>query len=171
MTIRPLTPLDTIILNGTVVTAADIARYDIGIKDGKIAVLAPAGSLADPPSPTTRIIDAQGAYVMPGGVDAHVHLAEPQLFGKGKAADDYCTGILSLARVAGERVIVMANWHRHKIRHRRRHNNNNRLRATRQILALAHQSPRRDRLKGRGGRILRLLFPPPHREPDTRSTR
>ncbi|CEL11036.1 Putative Catalytic activity: dihydropyrimidinase catalyzes the conversion of 5 [Aspergillus calidoustus] len=106
MTIRPLTPLDTIILNGTVVTAADIARYDIGIKDGKIALLAPAGSLADPPSPTTRIIDAQGAYVMPGGVDAHVHLAEPQLFGKGKAADDYCTGTKSA--IAGGTTTIIA---------------------------------------------------------------
>jgi hypothetical protein len=165
MTIRPLTPLDTIILNGTVVTAADIGRYDIGTKDGKIAILAPAGSLADPPSPATRIIDAQGAYVMPGGVDAHVHLAEPQLFGKGKAADDYCTGIYPGDLFSVQRD-VRANTHRHEIRNRWRHNNNNRLRPTRQTITVPHKSPRRDRRESREGRILRLLVPPPHRKPD-----
>ncbi|KAL2827778.1 putative allantoinase [Aspergillus cavernicola] len=104
MTIRTISPLDCIILNGTVVTAADIARYDIGIKDGKVSILAPALSLAD--SPATRVIDAQGAYVMPGGIDAHVHLAEPQLFGKGKAADDYTTGTKSA--IAGGTTTIIA---------------------------------------------------------------
>lgn len=52
---------DCIVLNGTVVTAADIGRYDIGIKDGKIHMLAPALSLANVPA--SRVIDAEGAYV------------------------------------------------------------------------------------------------------------
>lgn len=54
--------LDCLVIDGTVVTASDTGRYDIGIKDGKIAVLAPARSLLS--SPTSRLIDAQGAYVM-----------------------------------------------------------------------------------------------------------
>jgi hypothetical protein len=53
--------LDCVVLNGTVVTSGDVGRYDIGIKNGKIAVLAEAGSLIN--IPTTRLIDAQGAYV------------------------------------------------------------------------------------------------------------
>jgi dihydropyrimidinase len=102
----PFGPFDCIVLNGTVVTAADVGRYDIAIKDGKIALLAPSLSLRDVPA--ERVIDAEGAYVMvcsslilhfqaltnvqPGGVDAHVHLAEPELFGKGRPADDYTSG-------------------------------------------------------------------------------
>lgn len=53
--------LDCVVLDGTVVTASDTGRYDIGIKDGKIALLAPARSLAK--APVKRIIDAEGAYV------------------------------------------------------------------------------------------------------------
>ncbi|EAW14617.1 hydantoinase/dihydropyrimidinase family protein [Aspergillus clavatus NRRL 1] len=97
-------PLDCIILNGTVVTAADIGRYDIGIKDGKVALLAPAQALAT--TPAARVIDAEGAYVMPGGVDAHVHLAEPPLFGKGRTADDYTTGTRSA--IAGGTTTIIA---------------------------------------------------------------
>ncbi|KAL4878201.1 putative allantoinase [Aspergillus karnatakaensis] len=105
MTIRPL-PLsfDTVILNGTVVTASDIAKYDIGITSGKISLLAPANSLSS--APATRTIDAQGGYVTPGGIDAHVHLAEPQLFGKGQAADDYKTGTRSA--IAGGTTTIIA---------------------------------------------------------------
>ncbi|KAL1837828.1 hypothetical protein VTK73DRAFT_4535 [Phialemonium thermophilum] len=83
-------PFDCVIYNGQVVSAADSGYYDIGIKDGKIALLAPALSLKA--APTRRAIDAQGAMVTPGGVDAHVHLAEPELFGKGRSADDYESG-------------------------------------------------------------------------------
>ena len=97
---------DCIVLNGTVVTAADVGCCDVAIKDGKIMLLAPAGHLAQ--TSATRVIDAEGAYVMvwylsrrsgictnvlqPGGIDAHVHLAEPPMFGKGRTADDYTTG-------------------------------------------------------------------------------
>ncbi|KAJ5106937.1 hypothetical protein N7456_003612 [Penicillium angulare] len=88
---------DCVILDGNVVTAADVGRYDIAIKDGKIALLAPANSLRG--SSAKRIIDAEGAYVTPGGVDAHVHLAEPSLFGKGQSSDDYTSG--SRSAIAG----------------------------------------------------------------------
>ena len=54
--------LDCVVLDGMVVTAADVGRYDIAIKDGKIALLAPARSLATVKA--NRVIDAQGAYVM-----------------------------------------------------------------------------------------------------------
>ncbi|KAH7303874.1 aminohydrolase [Stachybotrys elegans] len=96
--------LDCIVSNGTVVTASDVGRYDIGIKDGKVMLLAPAFSLANVPA--GRVIDAEGAYVMPGGVDAHVHLAEPELFGKGKPADDYTTGTRSA--IAGGTTTIIA---------------------------------------------------------------
>lgn len=55
---------DLIITNGLCVTAGDVAPYDVAIKDGKIALLAPSGSLADVNA--TRVIDAEGAHVMVG---------------------------------------------------------------------------------------------------------
>ncbi|KAL4951656.1 hypothetical protein BDW69DRAFT_201323 [Aspergillus filifer] len=83
---------DLVITNGLVVTASDVAPLDIAIKGEKIALLAPSGTLADQGS---KVIDAAGGYVMPGGIDCHVHLQEPPLFGKGTSADTYETGTRS----------------------------------------------------------------------------
>lgn len=52
---------DLIIKNGVVATAADVGKYDIGVKDGKIAILAP--SIDPKSSPDARVIDAEGAFV------------------------------------------------------------------------------------------------------------
>ncbi|KIW03785.1 dihydropyrimidinase [Verruconis gallopava] len=94
---------DLVVTNGVCVTASDIAPLDIAIKDGKIALLAPSGSLA---GTGAREIDAEGGYVMPGGVDCHVHLQEPPLFGgKGRCADTYETGTRS-AIAGGTTTIV-----------------------------------------------------------------
>ncbi|RFU35177.1 hypothetical protein B7463_g1121, partial [Scytalidium lignicola] len=84
---------DLLVLNGLVVTDQSTEHYDIAIKDGKISKLEAPGSLAG--AKANKIIDAQGAMVMPGGVDAHVHLDEPPLFGKGQTADNYETGTRS----------------------------------------------------------------------------
>jgi dihydroorotase-like cyclic amidohydrolase len=97
---------DLLILNGIVVTDNSIQDSDIAIKDEKIARIVPRGGLGD--ARATKVIDAEGGYVMvgqlspyerasvdalqPGGVDAHVHLQEPPLFGKGSTADNYETG-------------------------------------------------------------------------------
>jgi dihydroorotase-like cyclic amidohydrolase len=62
MTVSEVPFYDCIVLNGTVVTAADVGRYDLAIKDGKIMLLAPAGHLTK--TSATRVIDAEGAYVM-----------------------------------------------------------------------------------------------------------
>lgn len=52
---------DLVITNGICVTAADVARYDVAIKDEKIVLLAASGSLAG--VSTKQIIDAEGGYV------------------------------------------------------------------------------------------------------------
>lgn len=44
----------------------------IGISNGKISVI----GFDIPEGPETKIIDAKGAYITPGGVDSHVHLAQ-----------------------------------------------------------------------------------------------
>ena len=53
---------DLLILNGLVVTASDVGHYDIAIKDEKIALLAPQGSLAE--TQAKKVIDAERGYVM-----------------------------------------------------------------------------------------------------------
>ncbi|MGJ7043671.1 dihydroorotase-like cyclic amidohydrolase [Shinella sp. BE166] len=81
---------DTIIRNGTVVTASDTFRCDVGIRNGRITAMAENLHDAD------EIIDASGLYVMPGGIDSHVHLAQPS--GDGIVmADDFASGTLSAA--------------------------------------------------------------------------
>ncbi|KAK6086312.1 dihydropyrimidinase [Seiridium cupressi] len=95
---------DLVITNGVCVTATDVAAYDIAIKDEKIALLAPSGSLQD--AKTHKLMDAEGGYVMPGGIDCHVHLQEPSMFGKGSSADSYETGTRSA--VAGGNTTIVA---------------------------------------------------------------
>ncbi len=53
---------DLLVINGLVVTASDTANYDIAIKDGKIALLAPPGVLKA--ESAKKVIDAEGGYVM-----------------------------------------------------------------------------------------------------------
>ena len=62
--------LDVLIRGGTVVSPQSSSRFDLGIQDGRIVVFATPNSVD---LAATRIIDAQGKYVVPGGIDAHVH--------------------------------------------------------------------------------------------------
>ncbi|KIW32649.1 uncharacterized protein PV07_04179 [Cladophialophora immunda] len=64
--------LDLVIKNATIVTATEILQpgLSIGIKSGQIVAIA----FSLPANAHTQIIDAEGAYVTPGGVDSHVHL-------------------------------------------------------------------------------------------------
>src|SRR5712671_4239963 len=64
--------LDLIIRGGDVVTPQGVARRDVAIAGETIAAIAGPGALA--PQPATRVIDASGYIVMPGGIDPHVHL-------------------------------------------------------------------------------------------------
>lgn len=81
---------DTVIRNGTVVTASDTFVSDVGIKGGRIVALALGLTEAD------EIIDATGLYVLPAGIDSHVHLDQPS--GDGIVmADDFDSGTRSAA--------------------------------------------------------------------------
>jgi dihydropyrimidinase len=82
---------DTLIQGGTVVTASDTYRSDLGIADGRIAAIA-----ADLPRESARtVLSAKDAYVMPGGIDVHTHLDMP--FGGTTSADDFETGTIAAA--------------------------------------------------------------------------
>ncbi|RVU13912.1 dihydropyrimidinase [Methylobacterium oryzihabitans] len=61
---------DTVIRGGTVATATDVFRADLGIAGGKVAAL----GLDLPPG--RREIDATGRLVLPGGVDSHAHIEQ-----------------------------------------------------------------------------------------------
>ncbi|MFV2015793.1 MAG: amidohydrolase family protein, partial [Candidatus Heimdallarchaeota archaeon] len=81
--------MDTIIKSGTIVTVTDEYVADIGIKDGKIVSIG-----ADLGSDGT-IIDAKGKLVLPGMIDAHVHLQLP--FGGTVSVDSFETGTRAAA--------------------------------------------------------------------------
>src|SRR3981189_1937468 len=64
---------DIIIRNGTVVTATDTCLADVGINGDKVTAI--AAQL--PAENATRIEDAAGMLVIPGGIDVHTHLDMP----------------------------------------------------------------------------------------------
>ena len=80
---------DTVIAGGTVVTAGDSVRCDVGITAGRVAALGEGLTGA-------RMIDARGKLVMPGGIDSHVHIDQPS--GEGIVmADDFESATRSAA--------------------------------------------------------------------------
>ncbi|WP_125144223.1 amidohydrolase family protein [Clostridium transplantifaecale] len=68
--------LDVIIKNGFVVDPVNhvSSKQDIGIRDGKIAVL--GSGLAQQTTCAKQILDAEGMTVIPGVIDMHVHVTE-----------------------------------------------------------------------------------------------
>lgn len=63
---------DVLIKNGNVVTAREVKRTSIGIKDGIIC------EISEQISGNAKLEwDAKGQYVFPGMVDVHVHFSEP----------------------------------------------------------------------------------------------
>ena len=65
--------LDLIVRGGQVVTPDVVATLDIGIEDGRIAMLGQPGALGDDAG---RVIDAGGKIVLPGGIEPHAHIGQ-----------------------------------------------------------------------------------------------
>lgn len=74
-----------IIKNGTVVTSTNTQKVDILIKNGKIAALTNEFN-----GDMYQTIDADGMYILPGGIDPHVHLHLPTP--AGYSSDDFHSG-------------------------------------------------------------------------------
>jgi dihydropyrimidinase len=91
--------MNTLIRNGTVVTAKDTRAADVLIEGEQIREVR-AGI---PENSAAKVIDATGMYVIPGGVDAHTHLDMP--FGGTTSADDFETGTRAAA-IGGTTSIV-----------------------------------------------------------------
>jgi dihydropyrimidinase len=83
--------MTTLIKNGQVVTSTHTLSADILIEEEKIANIAP-GIVA---GPGMDLIDASGMYVLPGGIDAHVHLDLPM--SGTVSSDDHYTGTKAAA--------------------------------------------------------------------------
>ncbi|XP_046407336.1 dihydropyrimidinase isoform X6 [Ischnura elegans] len=88
-----------LIKNGKVVNDDEMIDTDVYIEDGIIKEMGrnltiPGGS---------RIIDARGRYVMPGGIDTHTHM-ELEMMGA-KAVDDFYQG--TKAAIAGGTTMIM----------------------------------------------------------------
>ena len=64
-----MTMHDLVVRGGTVVTAEDVVRCDVGIVGGRIATLGDGLEGRD-------TIDASGRLVLPGGVDSHCHIEQ-----------------------------------------------------------------------------------------------
>jgi len=63
-------PYDLLVLGGTVVTPARTEVLDVAVEGERIAAVEPPGILG---TEAAKVIDATGCYVIPGGVDPHVH--------------------------------------------------------------------------------------------------
>ena len=100
-----MTNFDLIIKDGTVATAADTFNADIGVKGGRVTAIAKSLSGA------TRKIDANGKFVLPGGVEAHCHIEQESGMGV-MAADDYESGSISAVFGGNTTIIPFAAQHR-----------------------------------------------------------
>ncbi|MDR5903531.1 dihydropyrimidinase [Halomonas icarae] len=85
--------MSVLIKNGVVVNADRTFKADVYCKDGKIAAV---GENLDVPS-DAEVVDADGQYVLPGGIDPHTHMQFP--FMGTVASDDFYTG--TAAALAG----------------------------------------------------------------------
>ena len=75
---RAEAPPPTLFTDATVITmgeAGTLPRHDVLVVDGRIARIAPTGSVAPPRG--TRRVDAAGRYLVPGLAEMHAHLPGP----------------------------------------------------------------------------------------------
>jgi len=97
--------LDIVIRNGTVATASDVVRCDVGIRSERVV------TLADSLPEGRRDFDASGKLVLPGGIDSHCHIE--QLSSSGVVcADDFYSGSVSAAFGGTTTIIPFAAQHR-----------------------------------------------------------
>ncbi len=77
--------METLIKNGTLITASESFKADILIEDEKIKLIGQNLS-----HPNAEVVDAEGKLVLPGGIDVHVHLDLPMF--NTVSSDDHYTG-------------------------------------------------------------------------------
>lgn len=85
--------MSLLIKGGTIVTHEESFQADILCKDNKIIEIGEINSIPD----DTKVIDATGKLIMPGGIDPHTHMQLP--FMGTVAKDDFASG--TVAALAG----------------------------------------------------------------------
>lgn len=82
---------DLIIKNGIVVSPDATIKTDVAVSKGRIAALGDAATFGE----ASRVIDAAGKYLLPGVIDAHMHVQAP--FQGCLGANDFYTQSISAA--------------------------------------------------------------------------
>lgn len=100
-----MSQFDLKITNGTVANSAETFQADIGVKDGKIITIGKKLGDAD------KVVDANGKYVLPGGIEAHCHIEQESSSGL-MTADDYYSGSVSAAFGGNTCFVPFAAQHR-----------------------------------------------------------
>ena len=87
-----------LITGGTIINANHIGEADVLIEDEKIAaIISPQSDIAlSAHNGDAEVIDASGMYVIPGGVDAHVHLQLP-MTSEATSSDTFASGTAAAA--------------------------------------------------------------------------
>ena len=86
-----ITNTPTLIRNGRVITASDDYVADLLLQDGRVNTIGKNIEVgAD-----VRVVDASGLYVLPGGVDTHVHLEN--VIGPTITTDTFASGTKAAA--------------------------------------------------------------------------
>jgi len=80
---------DLILKNGTLVTPAESFRGDVAVSNGKIVLTGKLDAL----DTADDVYDAQGKFILPGIIDAHVHFRDPGLTEK----EDFQSGSMAAA--------------------------------------------------------------------------
>ncbi len=96
---------DLVIRHATVVNADGVARADVAIDAGTISAVGAVGGTG------RREIDGSGQYLMPGGIDSHVHIEQVSSFGI-MCADDFHSATVSAAFGGTTTTISFAAQHR-----------------------------------------------------------
>lgn len=78
--------MTTLIRNGQIVNASKTFNADLLIEDEKIVKIEPEIAVKD----GMEVIDAEGQFLLPGGIDVHVHLDLPMF--NTVSSDDHYTG-------------------------------------------------------------------------------
>ncbi len=100
-----MSKFDLIIRGGTVATASDTFKTDVGVRAGKIVALGHDLGKAE------RMIEAEGQLVLPGGIEAHCHI-EQESSTRIMTADDFYSGSVSAAFGGNTTFIPFAAQHR-----------------------------------------------------------
>ncbi|MBD26029.1 MAG: dihydropyrimidinase [Candidatus Marinimicrobia bacterium] len=96
---------DLVLRNGRVANAGDEFEADVGVRDGVIVAI--EKSLM----PGKREIDADGRWVLPGGIDSHCHVEQLSAMGM-MCADDFYSATVSAAFGGTTTIIPFAAQHR-----------------------------------------------------------